>query len=143
MNRISLVRLSAALLLVACALCACAPRPTIATTAGDLTLRRTWFGDRWPPDCGETAPNCDRAMSGYHILYASFAPSLGGDPLASGSAFSSLLPKSYIESASGARIPQFGISVNHSSVILAFAPKIDESGFKLCWPENPCVDLGK
>lgn len=128
-----------ALLLAACG----APPATIKTPAGTLSVNKVQLTDRFPPGCDPKSPMCQQVQEGYQALIVWLERADKGDPAAISDKLRSTFPEVYVIASDGSQTKASMWGVFESRLVVGFTPQASAHGFKLFWPDNPVVELGK
>ena len=116
-------------------------RPQIKTSAGNLSITKVHFSDRFPPGCTSSSPEgCSMADAGYRILII-WMKSQGGSSI---EMFDRATANQvYVVYEDGSRTPSFNCTINVSPpfITLAIPVKESERNFRVVWPGNPDVHL--
>jgi hypothetical protein len=121
------------------------PQPTaggavISTPAGRLAVDGVDLTDRFPPGCVQASVSCDVAQSGYRILVI-WLKIVSGNP---GAVLNQLTDtKAVVVASDGSRTAPYSGGLLNGRLFLAFTPRSSSHGFKLLWPGNAPIPLGK
>lgn len=114
--------------------------PVISTNAGRLQVDGVQVTDRFPPGCVVNTPFCDTPNPGYEILVV-WLKVVSGSP----AAISNELRNAdvVVVASDGSRTKPYSGGLLSGRLFLAFTPRSSAHGFKLLWPGNPPIALGK
>jgi VHL beta domain len=114
--------------------------PAITTPAGSLLVDGVQITDRFPPACIPNTPFCDTANPGYEILVVWLKVASGNQ-----AAIVTELrnAKVVLVASDGSQTKPYSVGLLSGRLFLAFTPRSTSHGFKLIWPGNPPIPLGK
>jgi hypothetical protein len=117
----------------------------IVTPIGNLVISKVEIPDTFPPGCASSDPFCVRAEAGYEILVVWLAgsPENTIDPSSIASYLIGVFETVSVQASNGHTTTAFSAGLQSGGPFVAFTPPVADSGFKLLWPGNAAIDLGK
>jgi len=117
----------------------------IATPQGNLVVSKVEITDTFPPGCTTGVPPCDRALPGYEILvvWLERSPENTNDFLSISTYLMQVFTSVSVEASNGNKTSGFQGGLVSGKLSVAFTPPVTDSGFRLLWPGNAAIDLGK
>lgn len=118
------------------------PKPVFHTSIGTVMLDESGFTNRWPLGCLNSDLWCKQAKAGYRIVYLYFIP-VDGDAADLYDAWVSLSDNTPLLASNGNRTARWAAGFDHERLMLAFTPPSVDDNFKLCFPGEPCLAIGR
>jgi hypothetical protein len=117
----------------------------IATPQGNLVITKVEISNAFPPGCTPGAPPCQTATAGYEILavWLERSPGNTNDPSSITTYLMQVFPNVFVEASNGHKTAGFSGGLMSGALFIAFTPSVADSGFKLLWPGNTAIELGK
>jgi hypothetical protein len=120
-----------------------APQGTgISTPAGRLLVSSVQISDHFPPGCAP-GPTCQSANQGYVVLIVWLKRADGGNPGQLAEKIVNFSKGAYVVASDGDRTDRFAAGLLESKLFVGFTPSLLAKGFKLYWPGNRPIALGK
>jgi Ca2+-binding RTX toxin-like protein len=116
---------------------------TIKTTVGTLRITDVTLADRFPPGCTLGTAFCDRAPTGRQVLVVWLARTDGGSASDLADKLDAASRGAYVLGSDGSRGDRYAEGLLSGRLLVAFTPPASARGFRLFWPGNPPVPLGK
>jgi hypothetical protein len=118
-------------------------RPRIRTAVGTLAITAVQLGDRFPPGCTLGTPICQRAQAGFQVLTVWLARTDGGNPGGIADRLDTAARGSYVLASNGSRGELAAGGLLSGRLFVAYTPRAGARGFRLYWPGNRPIALGK
>lgn len=118
------------------------PLATIKTSLGDLKIVKVELSDRFPPGCSNPPKlGCEGVQKGYQILLV-WLESASGNPKIFDDLFKAYI-EAYVTADDGSTTKLARTGFVDQKPFILFTPPDTAHNFKLFWPDNPAIELGK
>jgi hypothetical protein len=117
----------------------------IATPQGNLVITKVEITATFPPGCTPSDFTCQSAQPGYEVLtvWLERSPENTTDLGSITSYLMQVFTSVSVEASNGNKTTGFQGGLVSGALSVAFTPPVTDSGFKLLWPGNAAIDLGK
>lgn len=115
-----------------------APATEIATSFGSLLVDKVEIGDKFPPGCRTSAPDCSPAKPGNKVLTVWLKAKGDADEASRGLMN---LSNVYVKSDDGQRTDNSSGGMMNLKLFVAFTPPVTGKAFVLHWDNNPPISL--
>jgi len=110
---------------------------------GSFAITAVLQGDYLLPPGWSCVSGFSKPPDGHKFLTVWLETADGSNPEDVGNKLFNASAGVYVTSADGSRVDRVGAGMIEGMLFITFTPRTSMSNFKLFWPGNPTIDLGK